>query len=71
MSMSSLTLSLFVLLIVSLLFGLFLVVVYFQFSNTSLILAAESGHRECVSLLLKAGASVDIVNKVTSSLSLH
>ncbi len=44
-------------------------VVNLQCGNTSLMFAAKSGHRECVSVLLKAGASVNTLNNVLSFLS--
>ncbi len=46
------------------------VFVYFQYGCTSLMVAAKSGDRECVSLLLKAGAAVNASHNLVSSLSL-
>ncbi len=53
----------------SLLFGLSLFVVYIKGGCKSLNLAAESGHRDCVSQLLEAGASLEATDNVISSLS--
>ena len=35
-----------------------------QFGKTALIMAAEKGHDGCVDLLVKAGAKLDVQDKV-------